>query len=99
MEWFECKGDVEGVKRLLWSEYGEDGVSSVEVFQLDEVLAGRLSEVAVSAGPLLGLRICLSTPEAGDEEIPVEVPEMDEVIGGGGTRACIIRIRHIAIRI
>lgn len=99
MEWFECKGDVEVVKRLLWSEYGEDGVSSVRAFQLDEVLAGRLSEVAVSAGPLLGLGICLSTPEAGDEETPVEVPEMDEVIGGGGARAGIIRIRHIAIRI
>lgn len=99
MEWFECKGDVEGVKRLLWSEYGEDGILSVGAFQLDEVLAGRSSEVAVSAGPLLGLGICLSTPEAGDEETPVEVPEMDEVIGGGGTRACIIRIRHIAIRI
>lgn len=40
-----------------------------------------------------------STPGADGEETAVEVPEMDAVIGGGGARACIVRIRHIATRI
>lgn len=63
-----------------------------------------------SAEPLSGFRISRafescgrsgrsSTPGADGEETPVEVPEMDAVIGGGRARACIVRIRHIAIRI
>lgn len=96
MEWFECKGDVEGVERVLWSEYGEDGESSVRAIELPKVLVRRSSEVTVSAGPLSGF---WSTPGAGGEETLVEVPEMDEVIVEIGARACSVRIRHIAIRI
>lgn len=50
MEWSECKGDVEGVERVLWLIYVKDGGSSVVVFELDKVLVGRSAEMAVSVG-------------------------------------------------
>lgn len=40
MEWFECKGDVEGVERVFWSKYGKDGESGVGAFELRKVLVG-----------------------------------------------------------
>lgn len=52
MEWFESKGDVEGVERVLRSKYGKDCESNVGAIQLGRVLVGRSSEEAVSTGPL-----------------------------------------------
>lgn len=103
MESFDCKGDVEGVER------GRDGESSVEVFR-PKVLFGRSGERAVSTGPLAVSKVsravwsCVnfegsSSPRANAEETPVEVPEMDVVIGGGGARERIVSVRYIAIRI
>lgn len=104
MEWFECKGDVEGV------EGGKDCESGVWVFELGKVLLGRSGGLVISAGPLSGFGVSGAfwacghsrgsfTPGADRGGTPVEGPRLDTIIEGGEARARIVRVRHIAIRI